>query len=294
MPPERSSLRYARPCVRSRASSRCGWLASVAMAGKAPSTSGPPSDIRSPPAASPSSPSSATRARRSRRSWSLPTSRGRWPASPASPSTSCTRSRPSSPRCAALSSSTASTRSPRSSKALTTPSRPCTASTPRPTWSGSTATPTTGTLSPSFGSDGPRRSRPARASCSWATPATTITPRKSWVVKELESAGPARLLAQSRAPGLLELGRLDRVRVRAPLRRGGRVPHPSPARAVRGRVGVTDTQPGFDGLSGAGPTDGHPAGIATVPEGVTDSAQTRLVLVRHGEAVCNVPGSAVE
>jgi 2,3-bisphosphoglycerate-dependent phosphoglycerate mutase len=53
---------------------------------------------------------------------------------------------------------------------------------------------------------------------------------------------------------------------------------------------VTDPQPGFDGLSGAGPTDGPPRGIATVPEGVTDSAQTRLVLVRHGEAVCNVAG----
>lgn len=53
---------------------------------------------------------------------------------------------------------------------------------------------------------------------------------------------------------------------------------------------MTDSRPGFDGLSGAGPTDGPPEGIATVPNPPSGSAQTRLVLVRHGEAVCNVAG----
>ena len=53
---------------------------------------------------------------------------------------------------------------------------------------------------------------------------------------------------------------------------------------------MTESSPGFDGLSGAGPTDGPPEGIATVPNALPGSAQTRLVLVRHGEAVCNVAG----
>ena len=56
---------------------------------------------------------------------------------------------------------------------------------------------------------------------------------------------------------------------------------------------------GFDGLAGAGipAADGHttaakgpavPAGMRTVPP--PNPAATRLVLIRHGEAVCNVSG----
>jgi broad specificity phosphatase PhoE len=48
--------------------------------------------------------------------------------------------------------------------------------------------------------------------------------------------------------------------------------------------------PGFDGLSGADLTEGPPEGIATVPGMPNAAADTRLVLVRHGEAVCNVAG----
>ncbi len=46
----------------------------------------------------------------------------------------------------------------------------------------------------------------------------------------------------------------------------------------------------FDGLSGAGRLDGPPGGIATVPQGRGGEGHTRIVLVRHGEAVCNVSG----
>jgi probable phosphoglycerate mutase len=53
---------------------------------------------------------------------------------------------------------------------------------------------------------------------------------------------------------------------------------------------------GFDSLAGAGqdagadpsPADTVPAGIRTTPQGSPGS--TRIVLVRHGEAVCNVSG----
>jgi probable phosphoglycerate mutase len=43
-------------------------------------------------------------------------------------------------------------------------------------------------------------------------------------------------------------------------------------------------------MSGAGPTDRPAAGIATVPATGPGPAPTRIVLVRHGEAVCNVSG----
>ncbi len=61
------------------------------------------------------------------------------------------------------------------------------------------------------------------------------------------------------------------------------------------------TAAGFDGLAGAGPGDGEggrgrargatttvPAGVRTVSPPAPDA--TRLVLIRHGEAVCNVSG----
>jgi len=48
---------------------------------------------------------------------------------------------------------------------------------------------------------------------------------------------------------------------------------------------------GFDGLSGAPATDAPPGGIRTVPARPGGGgAETVLVLVRHGEAVCNVAG----
>jgi 2,3-bisphosphoglycerate-dependent phosphoglycerate mutase len=48
---------------------------------------------------------------------------------------------------------------------------------------------------------------------------------------------------------------------------------------------------GFDGLAGAGGEESEhpPAGIRTVP-GVAGVTATRVVLVRHGEAECNVSG----
>jgi probable phosphoglycerate mutase len=55
---------------------------------------------------------------------------------------------------------------------------------------------------------------------------------------------------------------------------------------------VTDAEgagEGFDGLSGARPGTGPPAGVATVAR-PGDGPSTRLVLVRHGEAHCNVSG----
>jgi len=61
---------------------------------------------------------------------------------------------------------------------------------------------------------------------------------------------------------------------------------------------VTPEAGGFDGLAGAGPRDpdpvgstpsqGVPAGIRTV--GAPPPGATRMVLVRHGEAECNVSG----
>jgi broad specificity phosphatase PhoE len=47
---------------------------------------------------------------------------------------------------------------------------------------------------------------------------------------------------------------------------------------------------GFDGLAGAGPTTvaSVPSGILTVPS--RNPEATRLVLIRHGEAVCNTAG----
>jgi broad specificity phosphatase PhoE len=53
---------------------------------------------------------------------------------------------------------------------------------------------------------------------------------------------------------------------------------------------VNGSPAGFDGMSGARPTDRPPAGIATVPAASRGPALTRIVLVRHGEAVCNVSG----
>jgi broad specificity phosphatase PhoE len=52
---------------------------------------------------------------------------------------------------------------------------------------------------------------------------------------------------------------------------------------------VTVTTGGFDGLSGARQLR-PPDGIATVPGPNERDGLTRLVLVRHGEAVCNVSG----
>jgi broad specificity phosphatase PhoE len=48
--------------------------------------------------------------------------------------------------------------------------------------------------------------------------------------------------------------------------------------------------PGFDGLAGAGRQEapGVPAGIRTM--GPISTTATRVVLIRHGEAVCNVSG----
>ena len=77
---------------------------------------------------------------------------------------------------------------------------------------------------------------------------------QAWVVKELQARARHVYWLNPGAPGLLGLGRLDRRRVRRPLRRRGRVPHPPPARAVRRRAGVTaDGWPvgGFDGAVGS-------------------------------------------
>jgi probable phosphoglycerate mutase len=53
---------------------------------------------------------------------------------------------------------------------------------------------------------------------------------------------------------------------------------------------VTEGTGGFDDLAGAGPQPASavPAGIRTV--GPTSATATRVVLIRHGEAVCNVSG----
>ena len=56
---------------------------------------------------------------------------------------------------------------------------------------------------------------------------------QTWVIKEIRQAGPARVLAQPRAPVVLGHRRLHRRRVRRPLRRRLRVPQPAPARALR-------------------------------------------------------------
>ena len=84
---------------------------------------------------------------------------------------------------------------------------------------------------------------------------------QAWVVKEIQQEGPPRLLAEPRAPSLLGHRRLDRRRVRRPLRRRLRVPQPAPARALRR----------------------EPRLIAIV---------TRLVLIRHGESVARSRGSS--
>lgn len=52
---------------------------------------------------------------------------------------------------------------------------------------------------------------------------------------------------------------------------------------------MTTTTGGFDGLSGARQLR-PPAGIATVPGRDQGDGSTRVVLIRHGEAVCNVSG----
>jgi broad specificity phosphatase PhoE len=53
---------------------------------------------------------------------------------------------------------------------------------------------------------------------------------------------------------------------------------------------VTDRRGGFDGLAGAGQQSAPrvPDGIRTI--GAGSRSATRLVLIRHGEAVCNVSG----
>ena len=62
---------------------------------------------------------------------------------------------------------------------------------------------------------------------------------QSWVVKEIAAQGPPRLLAEPRAAVLLGHRRLDRGRVRHPLRRRLRVPQPPPARDLRREAGLT-------------------------------------------------------
>ena len=106
---------------------------------------------------------------------------------------------------------------------------------------------------------------------------------EAWVLEELAAPGPPRLLAQPRAPRLLGLGRLDRRRVRRALRRRRRVPHPAPARALRGRARVTGPDP-----EASNPERVPPPGVRTT--GAASGRPTRVVLVRHGEAVCNVEG----
>ncbi len=114
----------------------------------------------------------------------------------------------------------------------------------------------------------------------------------SWVLKELRARARHVYWLNPEPAGLLELGRFHRGRVRNPLRRGGRVPDAAPARAVRGGARMKDG--GFDALAGAGtgapegPSPEPPPGIRTIAPGV--DPVTRIVLVRHGEAVCNVSG----
>ena len=120
-------------------------------------------------------------------------------------------------------------------------------------------------------------------------------------------SGPPRLLAEPRASGLLEFRGLDRRRVRRPLRQCHRVPYLAAARAIRRGTGlmVEGAGGGFEGLVAApparrsavadagadvhAPTTAPPAGIRTVAA-TRPSITTRLVLVRHGEAECNVSG----
>ncbi|HLH27904.1 MAG TPA: histidine phosphatase family protein [Acidimicrobiales bacterium] len=59
---------------------------------------------------------------------------------------------------------------------------------------------------------------------------------------------------------------------------------------MKGEQGARAGRAGFDGLSGARPSPGPPPGVATVRPAGSGPAPTRLVLVRHGEAVCNVTG----
>ena len=138
----------------------------------------------------------------------------------------------SSRRCGRSCSSTASTRSPASSRASRTSPRPCTGSTPRPTWCGSTATPTTATPSRCSGSKWGKEIGPKTTVIILGDARNNYHASQSWVVKEMQPPGPPRLLAQPRAPQLLGHRRLDRRRVRHPLRRRLRVPQPAPARAA--------------------------------------------------------------
>ena len=77
-------------------------------------------------------------------------------------------------------------------------------------------------------------------------------------------------------------------RVRRALRRRGRVPDPAPARAVRGRAGVSrrDAPPARAPTPAVRPEP--PPGVRTVAR--PRATATRVVLVRHGEAICNVAG----
>ena len=104
------------------------------------------------------------------------------------------------------------------------------------------------------------------------------------MLERAAAPGPPRLLAQPRAARLLGLGRLHRRRVRRALRRRGRVPDAAPARAVRGRAGVSGPAPS------EGPVDPGPPARGAAPVARQVGGATTVVLVRHGEAVCNVDG----
>ncbi len=103
---------------------------------------------------------------------------------------------------------------------------------------------------------------------------------QAWVVSGDPTPRPPRLLAQPRAPRLLGNGRLHPGRVRRALRRRLRVPEPAPARALRDRAGVSAAT--RDTLQGA------PPGVSSLPRSIAHP--TRVVLIRHGEAICNVAG----
>ena len=141
--------------------------------------------------------------------------------------------RASSRRCGRGCSSTASTRSRASSRSPTTSPRRSTASTPKPTSCGSTATPTTATRS-RCGTSATYREVTQKTSIILLGDArNNYHASQAWVLGEMRKRGPPRLLARPRAARLLGHRRLDRLRVRAVLRRRLRVPQPAPAPAVR-------------------------------------------------------------
>ncbi len=242
-PPATSWPPCAGPCTRSRASWPSGWPASAATAAGARSTSGPPCAARCRPAGCRSSPVSATPGRPSPRSSWWPTSRGRSPPSPASP---CYLVH-------AISSQFSKVRSfvfvdgidevTRFFEGADDPAE---------------AVHRINTEADVIWVDGHSDYGHALSVFNerWGdevTPRTSVLvlgdarnnyhASEAWVLERAAAPGPPRLLAQPRAARLLGLGRLDRRRVRGPLRRRGRVPDAAPARAVRGRAGVSGPAP---------------------------------------------------